>query len=234
MYEFESRIRYNEVDKNQKLTILGLIDYFQSCSTFQSEDIGIGIDFLNKNHVGWIVVSYHVVIKRLPQLGEQVRIQTSPYSLKGMFGSRNFALVDESGERIAYADSLWVLMDLNTGKPTRILPEMQNAYEMGVPFEMEKTNRKISLPEGAKKEEAVPVLRYFLDTNNHMNNGKYIMLAESYLPEDFVVSSFRVEFRNQAHLGDILYPQVAVCDNKVVVQLNDIEGATYAAVEFLS
>ena len=121
MYEFDSRIRYSEVDSNQNLTVLGLIDYFQDCSTFQSEDLGIGVDYLNEHQLGWVVVSYHVTIERLPRLGEHICIQTFPYNLKGMFGSRNYAMLDDSGSQVACADSLWVLVDLTTGKPTRKL-----------------------------------------------------------------------------------------------------------------
>jgi acyl-ACP thioesterase len=234
MYEFESRIRYSEVDADQRLTILGLIDYFQSCSTFQSEDLGIGVDYLKENRVGWVVVSYHVIIERLPLLGEHVRIQTSPYSIKSMFGCRNFAMVDADGNRIAYADSLWVLMDLETEKPTRVLPKIEEQYVLSPAFDMPKKGRKIALPDDAVTEEGVPVQRYFLDTNHHMNNGKYIMVAESYLPEDFKVSSFRVEYRSQAHLGDVLYPHVAISEGKVVVALCDAEYSVYAALEFLS
>jgi acyl-ACP thioesterase len=234
MYEFESRIRYSEVDANQTLTILGLIDYFQNCSTFHSEDLDIGVDYLMANHVGWVVVSYQVIINRLPRLGEHVRIQTSPYSLKGMFGSRNYAMIDASGNRLAYADSLWVLMDLESGKPTRILPKIEERYELAPAFDMPKKGRKILLPDDAVAEEGIPVQRYFLDTNHHMNNGKYIMVAESYLPEDFKVASFRVEYRNQAHLGDILYPYVSIADGKVTVSLCDAAKSVYASLEFLS
>jgi acyl-ACP thioesterase len=234
MYEFESRIRYSEVDADCRLTILGLIDYFQSCSTFQSEDLGIGVGYLNENRVGWVVVSYHIIIRRLPLLGENVRIQTSPYSVKGMFGSRNFAMADADGNRIAYADSLWVLVNLDTGKPTRVLPKIEETYVLDPPLDMPKSNRKILLPEDAKAEQGVPVQRYFLDSNHHMNNGKYIMVAESYLPEDFHTSSLRVEFRNQAHLGDILYPYVSAAEDKVIVSLCDAEKSVYASLEFLS
>ncbi len=232
MYEFDSRVRYSEVDSDQDLTILGLIDYFQDCSTFQSEDLGIGVDYLNEHQLGWVVVSYHVTIERLPRLGEHIRIQTFPYNLKGMFGSRNYAMVDDDGNRIACADSLWVLVDLATGKPTRIPADIGDRYELGSPFTMEKTNRKILLPEDAVREEPVPVQRYFLDTNHHMNNGKYIMVAQSYLPSDFPVSTFRVEYRNQAHLGDLLHPYVTITPDRVVVNLCNEEKVPYASLEF--
>lgn len=234
MYEFEGRIRYSEVDANQQLTVLGLIDYFQDCSTFQSEDLHIGVDFLNEHHVGWVVVSYHVSIKRMPRLGEHIRIQTCPYNLKGMFGSRNYAIIDDHDEQIACADSLWVLIDLDTMKPTRIFPEMFDSYKLGSPIPMEKTNRKIMLPQNAVQEAPIPVQKYFLDTNHHMNNGKYIMLAQSFLPDNFTISSFRVEFRNQAYYGDVLYPYIHIEDKKAAVSLCNENSVPYASLEFCS
>jgi acyl-ACP thioesterase len=149
-----------------------------------------------------------------------------------MFGSRNFAMVDAGGSRIAYADSLWVLVNLDTGKPTRVLPKIEETYVLDSPLDMPKQNRKILLPEDAVAEQGVPVQRYFLDSNHHMNNGKYIMVAESYLPEDFRTASLRVEFRSQAHLGDILYPYVSVNEDKVIVSLCDAEKSAYASLEF--
>ena len=39
MYEFNSRVRYSEIDHHGTLTLPALINYFQDCSTFQSEDV---------------------------------------------------------------------------------------------------------------------------------------------------------------------------------------------------
>ena len=36
MYSFDSRVRYSEVDEDRKLSLTGVINYMQDCSTFQS------------------------------------------------------------------------------------------------------------------------------------------------------------------------------------------------------
>ena len=41
-YQWKQRIRYSEVDGERKLTIPNLVNYFQDCSTFQSEELGVG------------------------------------------------------------------------------------------------------------------------------------------------------------------------------------------------
>lgn len=43
-YSFSGRVRYSEIGENGLLTLPGILNYFQDCSTFQSEEVGLGID----------------------------------------------------------------------------------------------------------------------------------------------------------------------------------------------
>ena len=43
-YSFDGRIRYSEVDERQTLTLPALVDYFQDCSTFQTQESGAGME----------------------------------------------------------------------------------------------------------------------------------------------------------------------------------------------
>ena len=38
IYSFDGRVRYSETGENGLLTLPGILNYFQDCSTFQSED----------------------------------------------------------------------------------------------------------------------------------------------------------------------------------------------------
>ena len=55
MYSFDSRVRYSEVGEDKKLTLDGIINYFQDSSTFQSEELEIGVDMLEKLHRVWVL-----------------------------------------------------------------------------------------------------------------------------------------------------------------------------------
>ena len=57
MYSFDSRVRYSEVDENRRITLLSILNYFQDCSSFHSEKIGVGIDYLNKRQCAWVLSS---------------------------------------------------------------------------------------------------------------------------------------------------------------------------------
>ena len=79
MFEFESYIRYSEVDSNRNLSLLSLLDYFQDCSVFHSEKLGIGVDYLNSINAAWVLSSWQIRINELPKLTDRVKVQTWPY-----------------------------------------------------------------------------------------------------------------------------------------------------------
>ena len=52
-YQFDSRVRYSETGVDRKLKMVSLVDYFQDCSTFQSESLGCGLDYMEANNLAW-------------------------------------------------------------------------------------------------------------------------------------------------------------------------------------
>ena len=63
-YTIEGRIRYSEIDHHGTVTLPGIINYFQDCSTFQSEDIGEGRAKLAKKKRAWILSYWQVIVDR--------------------------------------------------------------------------------------------------------------------------------------------------------------------------
>ena len=83
-------------------------------------------------------------------------------------------------------------------------------------------------------QETFQVKRFQIDTNHHMNNSKYVTVAQEFLPEGFVVGRIRVEYKKAAMLGDVLYPVLTTEQGKVTVVLADETEAPYAVVEFIA
>ena len=46
MYQMDARVRYSEVDETHRIKLESVLDYFQDCCTFHSEDVGGGLEFL--------------------------------------------------------------------------------------------------------------------------------------------------------------------------------------------
>ena len=59
-YQFRSRVRYSEIDEDGKLTLPAILNYFQDCCTFHSEDVGLGMKKLRKIHrLGFVILAEH-------------------------------------------------------------------------------------------------------------------------------------------------------------------------------
>lgn len=233
MYQLNGKVRYSETDANGKLSYTALLNYFQDSSTLQSDEIGATGKAFSEMKLAWVLSFWQVCIEKLPEISDDIVVSTWPYDTKNLFGMRNFCMHDANGNRLAYANSIWVLIDLETGRPIKIPAEVSAYYKDEPMLEMCYSERKIAVPKEFEEKPPVPVQKYFIDTNQHVNNANYVMVAQEYLPQEFEAKEIRVEYKKAAVLGDILYPRVTVVDQEVTVALVDESGKTYAVVLFI-
>ena len=192
-YSFSGRVRYSEIGENGLLTLPGILNYFQDCSTFQSEEVGLGIDILKEWKRIWVLSAWQVVVDRYPYMGERIKTSTWAYGFRGFMGLRNFTMETEGGERLAYANTFWTYIDAENGLPVRLEAKDTDAYrgkdgKMESKLDMEYAPRKIVLPEDYEQQDSFAVQKHHLDTNHHVNNCQYIRMAADFLPEDFVMN----------------------------------------------
>ncbi len=244
MYTYKSRVRYSEIDKSGKLSIEALLNYFQDCSTFHSEDIGLGLSYLMQNKRVWVMTAWQIVVSRYPDLCENIIVGTAPYEFKGFIGYRNFLLQTEAGEQLACANSVWTLLDTETGRPVKPSPEMIDGYTLAEKLPMDYASRKIELAGEGISLPAIDVKPHHLDTNNHVNNGQYISMAMdcigAYEAKDenrrdhWMIGQLRAEYRKSAVPGDILYPLVMEKEKDIlVISLQDKAGQPFCNVELM-
>ena len=231
MYTFESRVRYSEVGEDGRMRLESLLDYFQDCSTFHSEDIGLGVDYFRQIHQVWLLSAWQICVNRYPKVYEQIGIGTAPHDFRGFIGCRNFEMKTKEGEVLAYANSIWSLMDTEKMVPVKPNEKMLAGYVLEEKYPMAYAPRKIAVPKDGAEEEPFTVKPHHLDTNHHVNNGQYVRMAMDYVQEKFEVRQLRVEYKMQALLGDIIYPVVCGGEGTYVVSLNNEDGKPYCIVE---
>ncbi len=234
MYEYDSRVRLSEVDREQHMTLYAILNHFQDCSVFHSEDRGVGMDYLAERNRMWVLASWKIVVRRCPKLGERIRVGTWPYEFGKMTGYRNFCLLDAQGEMAACADTSWVIMDTKRMRPTRLEGEISSAYELEPRLDMgaDAEEGHLALPPEARAEEPFTVHVAHLDVNRHVNNVQYVQMAYEYLPEDFPVRQMRAEYKKSAVLNDVIYPRVGRSGDSYTIALGDGDGKPYAVIEF--
>ena len=233
MYSYTTRVRYSEITLSRVASLLSIINYFQDCCTFEAEDRGVGIDWLNDHKTAWMLTSWQIKIDRRPKYCENIKVTTWACGFRFFVGKRNFTIENaETGELLVYIEK---------GLPEKNVPEEEfEAYGIAEPLDKEFEKGRIKLPDDVSLIECKPitVTDQYIDTNHHVNNGQYIAIAMTALPEEFrrnadKLKSFRAEYKLQSVKGDVLYPCLAAEQkDKPIVILKDLDDKVRLTVEF--
>lgn len=159
MFSYETTVSYSRTDRNGKVPMHEILNLLQDCSTFHSEDIGHGVSYMKREARAWVLVAYKVIVNRPIMFGQKITIGTSPSKFSSMFASRQYFIKDENGDYLVQADSLWVLIDIQTRKPLRITEEDSSVYKPEPIFDNIKASRKIRFSSERTKLESFKVLK---------------------------------------------------------------------------
>lgn len=214
--EKEYNVHYYEVDYKKKLLITGLMNFFSDVAVQQSENLGIGLEYLKENNVAWVIYKWDIYLKRYPMFNEKVRVRTMPYSLRKFYAYRTFEMIDEKGDVIAEANSLWFFIDIKNRKSIRILDKMYDAYGIDRSNNKALNMEKIKSPERIDYEENFNIRYTDIDTNRHVNNVKYVDWAIETIPVD-IVDNYELKSISIIYEKEITYGEHI----KVVTQIEE-------------
>lgn len=231
-YTMDARVRYSETDMQEKLTLDAVLNYFQDSAVFHSEDVGRGMNELKEKHLVWYLSSWQICIGEYPGVCEHIKVKTWPYAFHQMMGDRNHTIETDAGKVLIWGNSNWVLMDTEKQRPVPVPAALGENYGLEEKYPMEYAPRKIQIPKGGEKKDPLTITRAYLDSNQHVNNARYVQIAEEYIPENFPIRELRAEYRRQARKGDVFYPLVTEHEGEWIVSLDNAEGRPYAVVAF--
>ena len=169
-----------------------------------SGTVGYSVADVSQTHVTWMLVQWRVKLLKPVKWNEAITVKTWPRSMERATSIRNFEIIGPNGCLAAIGESNWVLVNADTGRITRIKPEVASAYDL--------TDRDVFdlplpeiLPGNGEVTWCGTVGRRDIDTNHHVNNRVYLDYAREALPEDAADLDFQevsVRYRKQILLGD--------------------------------
>ncbi|KAG0616393.1 hypothetical protein M758_5G111500 [Ceratodon purpureus] len=163
----------------------------------------------------WVVTRMHVEVDRYPVWGDVVEID-SWVAGEGKNGMRRDFIVRDyaTGEVIARATSIWVMMNQDTRRlskmPQEVLAEISPHFLDKKCIQSSEGCQKIKkLNDSAPyiRSDLVPRLRD-MDMNQHVNNVKYISWVLESVPQSLLVAhelaSMTLEYRRECTPSDVV------------------------------
>jgi medium-chain acyl-[acyl-carrier-protein] hydrolase len=147
--------------------------------------------------------------------------------------------MDEEGNVIAYANSLWILIDVSRRKILRITQDMYKMYGINGKSEYLIDIKKIKLPEKFSIEKSFEVRYSDIDTNRHVNNVKYVDWIIETIPLDIVlnysIENLNITYEKEAKYGEIItiHTELNKQDEGYISihEIVDKEGKRLSAIE---
>ena len=72
MYEYTERISYSKLAPDGNASICTILDLFQDCSIFDSEECGVSLKYMTDHKLIWALSFWQIVIDRFPTLNDVV------------------------------------------------------------------------------------------------------------------------------------------------------------------
>ena len=232
MYSLKYKVTTSTCNSEGRLKLFSALQMMQDCSEMWIDSEPGVKQYFTEQNMAQLLATRQVEIVRVPEYKEELTVTTSVYGMKPMFGFRNTFIYDAQGKPCYKTWSMGAFVDKAAGKLKRVDDATIQSMTLDPKLDMDYKDRRIILPkDGGEIIEPIKVLRADIDYNKHMNNANYVRMAMELLPEDFVVTGLRVEYRVAAKLGDTLVPTIYRHDKVIIISLSIGEEVS-AIIEF--
>ncbi len=236
MFEIERIVGSSHLDARGNLRLSAAVDFMQDCCCFQLDSEKELTEYFDAHNITMFLISRQIVLVKPAHYGDRLRIRTSIYQFRSSYGYRNTMIYSDQGELLVASYAGGAFIDKSKGTSTPMPREVMETVAMDEKFPgMDYLPRKIPLPK--KPAETVfpqtPVFQYFIDHNRHVNNARYLDVAQEYLPKGFEMKTCRIEYKAAAKYGDSFVPVRYETESGVwLISLQSPEGTVFANVEF--
>ena len=202
-------VRSSETDLAGRASVQALLGYLLDAADGHAHNLGFSTDNFADDQLTWMLHHLRVVIDVPPRWRDEVKIETWPSAMDGLYGKREFWLRGGDGQVFARATSTWLVIDLKRRRPVR-LPAALRALDL--------PDRARPLPENGADVpplDAPDYERTFrvgysdLDMNRHTTFSRYALWAIETLPfetlQTHTLAEIDLHFRAETLYGDVVH-----------------------------
>jgi acyl-ACP thioesterase len=206
------RVRLGDASPGGRLRLDALARYLQDVSNDDTRDAGLDDD-------GWVVRRTALRVDRAPVIGEELVLQTFCSGTGQRWAERRVRVRGDRGGA-AEAVSLWVHVDLASGRPIPLTPQFFVLYGEAAAGRTVRARLDHPGPPAAGAGHPWPLRATDFDVMSHMNNAVYWSVVEEELRRRRDLRApleAEVEFRVAIEPGDEV--EVVAHDDEGELQL---------------
>ncbi len=177
-YTEEFRPRYSELDRHGSLKYEAIVAVLENAAGHHSESADDDMLTNRSKGVSWILAEWRVSIARRPASTDTMRVRTW---VRGRANSsliyRDLIMTDAGGEELVRAEAKFVLMDLSTGRLTRVGEERFLSYGAETETVFSEDAPKLRALEEYDRSVTMELRESDIDINGHVHNTKYMELV---------------------------------------------------------
>lgn len=164
IFSDRTKVRLGDVDRVGRLRLDATARLLQDIATDDADDAELDRAF------GWLVRRTKIVIGQAAKLGERLEASTWCTGIGRSWAERRSRLVGERGAEID-AVSLWVQIDVATGRPARVGDDFRSAYAASAAGRSVSSRLALAGPTDDCERRAWTIRRTDLDPFDHVNNA---------------------------------------------------------------
>lgn len=191
MFVKEFELRYHEMNKFGEATPISMLGLLEDAAADHCHAIDYGLYELLAKDIGWVLISGYMQMNRYPKYKEKITIRTWLSHYKSIRGYRENFIYDEQEKIIGCAKGQWLFFDIKNRKPTRIFPEIETRWgcfpEKCVEHDI---LQRIEPLTSADNHSQFPVYGYDVDSNEHVNNLKYLQWLLETVPNEYTDKNY--------------------------------------------
>ena len=236
IYKEKFKIGLKDVWKGKSVSNKAILEYLENVAAYHSDSVGYGINTSEETKVSWILLDWKVKVIKRPEYGQVLDIHTWSREIIKCYAYRDFEVYNEKNELCVIASSKWLLIHNETGKITKVEPEMVEKYqsEIGKSVFGEKEIEKIKVPENYKNSIIYQTKRKDIDIIGHMHNLYYLDVAYEALPEEIYkqrpFDEVRIQYKKEVKLEDVIICKYSYENNKHFVVMQSEDEKTLHAI----
>lgn len=207
----EFAIHYFDLNSNGYVSPTTVVNFFQETAICHSHAVGLGLERLSAMGMGWVIYRWSIKINKGLHWQDKAKITTWAHRFKGLYATREFSITDQWGNPVGQATSLWIFLNTLRGRPMRIPEEISAAYGVNPRRLINDDFSELPQVKNPSQVKNFWVRMSDIDTNQHVNNVRYIDWFLETLPEKVYhhgeLTSLEVIYRHSVRFGTMVESQ---------------------------